>query len=387
MHPSPLVCFTVAALSLTLACKDASAPAGPGQLVIAAGNNQSATFGTALPAPLTVRITGTDNRPFAGAIVSWTVTQGVAVAQPATSVSNAAGEATTSLLLGIEPGPVGVTASLAGLTPVVFTATVRYDFPCPSVTTFTFGFTGTFDAADCTLNGYYLDALGLTVPTQRGLSFHLASPSLSQDPWLGFYHGDGTFAAMNDDSLLGTVRRSWLNVIVPAGSYIITPTDFAPAISGTYTLTVYDRAATLAGCDADLGFIGFMDPALHHAGADRSAVWVTRGVAISDSATASDCVDPSGPFYSDRVWMWLDSGATLTVREASTDFDAYLTVFGPNNRRQHPGFRAFNDDSANVATTTNAYLVVEAPASAAYLLDFGTRDTATAGRYQVTIAR
>jgi hypothetical protein len=103
-----------------------------------------------------------------------------------------------------------------------------------------------------------------------------------------------------------------------------------------------------------------------------------RGVSFAETVTSSDCVDASGPFYSDRALIYLDSNSVLTVREASTDFNAYLTLFGPNN------FRAFNDDSAS--TTTNSYLVVQAPVSAVYLLDFGTRDTATIGHYTISIA-
>ena len=101
-------------------------------------------------------------------------------------------------------------------------------------------------------------------------------------------------------------------------------------------------------------------------------------MSFTETVTASDCVDASGPFYSDRAFIWLDSNSVLTVREASTAFNAYLTLFGPNN------FRAFNDDSAT--TTTNAYLVVQAPVSAACLLDFGTRDAATSGNYTISIA-
>jgi hypothetical protein len=162
---------------------------------------------------------------------------------------------------------------------------------------------------------------------------------------------------------------------IALGSYLITPSAFGPGVTGDYTLTAYARPAVLLGCDANLQF---MNPALHYAGNERSAVWLTRGVSFSEGVTASDCVDASGPFYSDRALIYLDSNSVLTVREASTAFNAYLTLFGPNN------FRAFNDDSAN--TTTNSFLVVQAPVSAVYLLDFGTRDTAKTGAYTISIA-
>ena len=351
----------------------------PGQLAIAAGDSQSAGIGATLSLPLKVTLTGTDHKPFPGAIVTWTVTQGVATAQPPASVTDAAGAATTTLLLGLQTGPVQVTASVAGVVPVVFTATavVAYTFPCPSVTPIEFGVSGSLDLSDCNINGYYLDALGFTLPSQRSLSIALTSSTI--DPWVGFYTGDGTLLAMNDDSLLGVIHSSMLNVIVPGGSYLITPSAFGPGVTGDYTLTLYDRPALLGACVLDSFNLLFMNPALHYTNSDRSAVWLTRGVSFPETITAADCVDSIGPHYSDRALIWLDSGAVVTVREASTDFDAFVTLLGPNS------FRATNDDSANSAATTNAYLVVQAPVSAAYVLQFGTRDTAATGNYTVAI--
>ena len=352
----------------------------PGQVVIAAGDSQSASLGTALATPLKVKVIGTNNRPFPGAAVTWTVTQGVAVAQPPVSVSDAAGEATTTLVLGLETGPVRITASVGGVVPVVLsaTATVVYSFPC-QIQPFAFGsiVTGAIDAGDCNINGYYLDVLGFTLPSQQSLSISMVTSASTMDPWVGLYRADGNFQAMNDDSSLAVVHSSMLNAIVAGGGYLITPGTFGAGQTGDYTLIAYGRPAVLVGCDTPIPNLGFMDPGRHLVAVDRSAVWVTRGVSFSETVTTGDCVDASGPFYSDRVVIYLDSGSVLKVREASTDFDAYLTLFGPNN------FRAENDDSSG--TTTNAYLVAEAPVSAVYFLDFGTRDTATTGNYMVSI--
>ena len=371
-----LACCIATALSLTLACGDAGGPVAPGQMVIAAGDSQSASLGTTVSVPLKVRLTGTDNQPFPGAVVTWTVTQGVAVTQPATSVTDVAGEATTALVLGFETGPVRVTASITGVAPVVFTATGVSDFPCQAIPPFVFGISGSLDPGDCTINGFYVDVLGFMLPSQQSLSFHMIS---SADPWVGLYAGDGAFLAMNDDSLLTVVHNSMLNVILPRGSYLITPSSFGRGFTGAYTLTASVRPAALVGCELNIAFLSFMNPDSHFVASDRSAVWLTRGVAFQERLTPGDCADSTGPFYSDRAFIWLDSGSVLTVREASTDFDAYLTLFGLNN------FVASNDDSANAATTTNAYLVVEAPVSAAYILDVGTRDTAATGDYVISI--
>ena len=374
---SVLTCCIATALSLTIGCGDAGGPVTPGQMVIAAGDNQSASLGTTVSVPLKVRLTGTDNQPFPGAVVTWAVTQGVAVTQPSTSVTDVAGEATTALVLGFETGPVRVTASITGVAPVVFTATGVSDFPCQAIPPFVFGASGSLDPDDCNINGFFIDVLGFTLPSQQSLSFHMIASAV--DPWVGLYAGDGAFLAMNDDSLLTVVHNSMLNVILPGGSYLIAPSTFGRGYTGAYTLTASVRPAALVGCELDIAFLAFMEPDSHFTGSDRSAVWLTRGVAFPERLTPGDCADSTGPFYSDRAFIWLDSGSVLTARQASTDFDAYLTLFGPNS------LVASNDDSANAASTTNAYLVVEAPVSGAYILDFGTRDTAATGDYTISI--
>src|SRR5690348_14327525 len=227
------LCATLAA-GVALACSDASGPVAPRLIAIAAGDSQSANVGATLSTALKVRLVGTNNKPYPGVVVHWTVTEGAAVAEPPASVTNVAGEATTSIALGFETGPVQVTASVDGVPPVVFTATavVVNNFPCPVITPFAFGVSGRLQVGDCNLSGYYLDVLSLTLPAPRTLSIRMTSPEF--DPWLGFYTGNGALLAMNDDSLLGTVTGPMLNAMVPAGSYLVTPSAFSPGIGGAY---------------------------------------------------------------------------------------------------------------------------------------------------------
>src|SRR5262245_15433582 len=96
-----VTCFTAAALCFGDNGGDTGAPPNLKQITIAGGDSQSATLGATLVTPLKVSAIGTDNHPFPGVVVTWTVTQGVAAAEPPASVTNAAGEATTSLVLGL----------------------------------------------------------------------------------------------------------------------------------------------------------------------------------------------------------------------------------------------------------------------------------------------
>ena len=93
-------------------------------LAIVSGNNQTGTAGTALSQKLTVLVTGSDGNPYAGATVTFAVTIGGATLSPSTPQQTANdGTASVGVTLGITPGPVTVTASVAGLTTVTFTLT------------------------------------------------------------------------------------------------------------------------------------------------------------------------------------------------------------------------------------------------------------------------
>jgi uncharacterized protein (TIGR03437 family) len=93
-------------------------------LSVVSGDGQSATVGTALPKTLTVKVTGSDGNPYAGALVTFAVTSGSATLTPAATQTTANdGTASVTVKLGSTTGPVTISASVAGLPPVSFTAT------------------------------------------------------------------------------------------------------------------------------------------------------------------------------------------------------------------------------------------------------------------------
>ncbi|HEU4829875.1 MAG TPA: Ig-like domain-containing protein [Gemmatimonadales bacterium] len=104
----------------------ATATAGAaGSIALSDGDGQSAEINTALDDPLEVEVTDALGNPVAGVTVSWAVTAGGGSVAPATSVTNAAGLATTVWTLGAVIGAQAASASAAGLTgsPVAFAAT------------------------------------------------------------------------------------------------------------------------------------------------------------------------------------------------------------------------------------------------------------------------
>lgn len=89
------------------------------------GDNQAGTPGQSLAQPLRVQALSASGTPAAGVLVTFAVTQGDAAVQPASAATGPDGYASTTVLLGRTPGPVQITATVAGAPPVTFQATVN----------------------------------------------------------------------------------------------------------------------------------------------------------------------------------------------------------------------------------------------------------------------
>ena len=112
--PSVLVCLA--------GCGTESVVARSTELV--GGSQQTGALGAPLAEPLSVRVVGSDGKPFEGAQVSWTVVTGGGSLSPATSTTGSDGIARTQWTLGTRLDASHVaTATAAGLSPVTFTAT------------------------------------------------------------------------------------------------------------------------------------------------------------------------------------------------------------------------------------------------------------------------
>ncbi|MCP6759275.1 MAG: DUF4082 domain-containing protein [Fischerella sp. CENA71] len=103
-------------------------------LVKVSGDNQIGAIGTTLPNPLVVRVVNAQNNPQSGVTVNFAVTNGGGSVSPASAVTNASGEASTTLTLGSVPsGPDGVivTATAVGIGSTTFSATATPVNPNP----------------------------------------------------------------------------------------------------------------------------------------------------------------------------------------------------------------------------------------------------------------
>ena len=89
------------------------------------GDNQSGAVNTTLSQPLVVAVRDSSNNPVAGTTVNFTVTAGGGSVAPASAVTNANGQASTSLTLGPKAGTHTVQATATGIGTVTFNATAN----------------------------------------------------------------------------------------------------------------------------------------------------------------------------------------------------------------------------------------------------------------------
>jgi hypothetical protein len=92
-------------------------------LIAVSGDGQTGEIGKELRSPLTVKVSDASGNPIQGFFVSWSVEPGSGSVNPATSRTNAEGVAATVWRLGDRRGEETVSASAAGLPPIVFKAT------------------------------------------------------------------------------------------------------------------------------------------------------------------------------------------------------------------------------------------------------------------------
>jgi hypothetical protein len=97
---------------------------GPAAALVAlSGNGQTGEIGKELSTPLAVKVTDASGNPIEGLSVNWSAEPGSGSVNSTTSTTDAAGTAAVVWRLGEQRGDERVSASVAGLPPVVFKAT------------------------------------------------------------------------------------------------------------------------------------------------------------------------------------------------------------------------------------------------------------------------
>jgi Bacterial Ig-like domain (group 1) len=95
-------------------------PGTPASLSISSGSSQKGPVGTPLPQPLIVKVKDASGTGLSGIKVNFSDGGAGGTLSSPTATTNATGYASTSYTTGTKTGTVNVTASVTGLTPVVF---------------------------------------------------------------------------------------------------------------------------------------------------------------------------------------------------------------------------------------------------------------------------
>jgi hypothetical protein len=98
-------------------------PGNASGISIVSGDGQTGAVGAPLTAALVVKVVDGSGNPVIGATVTWAVTAGGGSPNPASSTTDANGQAATTWTLGPTPGTNTLTASVTGVGAVTFTAT------------------------------------------------------------------------------------------------------------------------------------------------------------------------------------------------------------------------------------------------------------------------
>ena len=361
--------------ALGLAC--GGDPSGPGAASVTgvAGDNQTASAGSLLPVPLSFTALGSDGLPIAGVNVSWCATPtGAASFVPPTTTTDANGIASTNVTLGLVTGTITMQANLSGVAPVVYHATVTD--PCMTFTPYSIGdsVNASLTSGDCLRGQWFYDhyLVNYPSPAQQNVRVKMHGLGAFDDPYVDYYtFANGTIqqiVAFDDDSILGQdgARNSQLDIIFPGDTtFVIGANSFAPFTTGSYTLTSENRTQAMNGC---------------------RAVWVTRGISVSDTLKATDCAASwlTAKYYEvGRIVAFAGTVLTLTMR--SSTVDPFLALYRIDNVQYNRTPVASNNDSLP-GTNTNAFIQYTVPANNFYDIIIGTNAGGQTGEYTFAVS-
>ena len=358
-----------------LACGSDSSGPSAASVTGVAGDNQSGSKGASLPVPLSFTALGSDGLPIAGVTVTWSATPtGAAAFAPTSAPTDANGVASTNVVLGTTVGQITMQATLAGVSPVVYHATVLD--PCDVLTPIAVGqtITAALSTTDCLVPignfSWYYDYYGLALATgQHSVRIAMHGSGSFNDTYLDLYTATGQGVGFDDDSILGQAgaRNAQLDAILAGdATYIIGANSFDPSTTGSYTLAIQTRSAALNGC---------------------REVWFTRGVTAADSITASDCADSlPTPKHYDVARMIVFAGTALTISQKSATINPsmalYQVDFGQTLTRT---LVASNDDSL-AGTNDDAFIRYSVTSSHVYDVILSTSAAGETGAYTFEVS-
>ena len=354
---------TLSATSGSLSVVTFTATSGAGAAASIAentGDNQSAAAGASVAVPPSVIVKDAGGNPKSGVTVTFAVVSGGGSITGPTPVTNSAGLAAVgSWTLGGSTGTNSLSATVAGLPPVTFTATATSSLFCSARAAHTFGTTssGTLSSSDCQLSdGSFVDFYTTSVP-QAGAYFFREGAVF--DTYLLLAMPDGTTVAENDDET-DTGTNSGIKALLPTGNYLIGATSFAPGVTGDYQISSSAAPTDVGNCQQ---------------------VFIVKGISTAQNLTTADCNRAAvgeTPIYADGYFIFLSAGTTVTINMSSTILDSFLQLVSVD------GTVDVQNDNVD-GTTKDARITFTATQSSYYVIFARSVPTTSVGPYTLTI--
>ena len=322
------------------------------------GDNQSAIAGSPVPVAPSVLVKDANGNPKPGVAVAFAVASGGGSITGASATTNAAGIAAVgSWTLGAA-GANTLSATVAGLPPVVFTAQAASNF-CTNRTDHTFGTvsSGLLTTTDCKFpDGSFVDFYTTTLPESGAYLFREGA---AFDAYLLLAMPDGTAIAENDDES-DTITNSAIKALLPAGDYLIAPGTYLADITGPYEISSTVTSADNANCEV---------------------VFVVRNVTTTQNLATTDCILEAGgnPIYADFYFIFLRAGSTVTINMTSGALDSFLQL-----RRSEDGSLITQNDNVD-SSTKNARITYTAAETNYYAIFASAGSTPSQGTYTLSI--
>jgi hypothetical protein len=275
--------------------------AGPPAIVIKeAGDEQYGLPGSPLVFPPTVSVRDANDNPVGGAVVTFEVTGGGgSLSGSSTAVSDASGLARYEGWVIGSNGAQSLSATVSGVPPVTFTATVTTD-PCgPSMRLFN-GSTG-----DVALGGYACalpdGRLANLFSFNGGGAYTFELTGATFDAVLTVMTSGGIPVAEATRSSVGATA---LKVFLAKGDYLVRVTSKSVIKEGTYKLVATPNDPFLTGCEE---------------------VFIMLGTTTSQRLGPGDC-EPRRGLFADYYRIYLPAGTRMTVTMSSNDVDNALVI-------------------------------------------------------------
>src|ERR1019366_4348819 len=205
-----------------------------GTLGKVSGDLQTTQSGQSFPLPLVVQVLGTNNQPLSNQSIGFAVTSGAATVSPLSALTDATGQARTTVTAGSTPGSVTVTA-FVGTFSKSFTLTVIPPGPALSSGSF-------YNAGGLTRIGA-LSPCGLVTVFASGLA-----PNVQGMVFNTNYFGPWATSLASDTVTVASVAAPIFSVGNVAGAEQLTfqvPCETAPANSVPITISVAGGTGTI----------------------------------------------------------------------------------------------------------------------------------------------